>query len=139
MNSELVGLQYGFGIDENGVRPYDAALFTWCADFPDPASVLMPLYMSTGSGEGGSNFSAYENPEVDRLLNEQAVLSDDTERAKLMFSALDIINADAPAYVISYQNVLVGAKSSITQGIEELGGSWVWNMYVKNIKLARNS
>jgi peptide/nickel transport system substrate-binding protein len=136
---ELIGLQYGSNIDENGVRPYDAGFFTWYADFPDPAGVLIPLYMSAGSGEGGPNFSAYQNAEVDRLLNEQAVLGDNAERTKLMFAALDIINADAPSYIISYQNILVGAKNNITHGLKELGGSWVWNMYVKNIKLARNS
>jgi peptide/nickel transport system substrate-binding protein len=136
MNEQLVGIQLGSGIDENGVRPYDAGFFSWCADFPDPASVLVPLY--TNAGDGGSNFSAYENAEVDRLLTEQAGLTDNSERASLMFAALDIINADSPAYVISYQNVLVGAKNTITRGIKELGGSWMWNMYVKNIRLSRS-
>ncbi|MFV0466102.1 MAG: ABC transporter substrate-binding protein [Lachnospiraceae bacterium] len=98
-NDEVVSLQFGSGIDENGVRPYDIAIFEWSSDFPDPSGVLTPLYASTNGGDGGSNSSAYSNLEVDALLQAQAASSDEAERTELMIQALDIINAEAPYYI----------------------------------------
>lgn len=136
-NDEVVALQFGSGIDENGVRPYDIAIFEWSSDFPDPSGVLTPLYMSTNAGDGGSNSCAYQNSEVDELLLAQASSTDDAERTQLMFQALDIINDEVPNYIWTHQNWLFGVNDRITGGISQLTGSWFWNFYVKNITVAQ--
>lgn len=135
-NDEIVALQFGSGIDENGVRPYDIAIFEWSSDFPDPSGVLTPLYMSSNAGSGGSNSASYSNPEVDRLLSEQAASTDNTERTELLLQALDIINDEVPNYIWTHQNWLFGVSDRITGGVDQLTGIWFWNFYVKNITLA---
>ncbi|MDR3160614.1 MAG: ABC transporter substrate-binding protein [Spirochaetaceae bacterium] len=134
-NDEIVSLQFGAGIDANGIRPYDISVFEWSSDFPDPSGVLVPLYVSTNSGDGGSNSSAYTNAEVDSLLLRQAASIDPKERTALMLNALDIINAEAPYYIWTHQNWLVTVNNRITAGIDTLTGMWFWNTYAKNIKI----
>ncbi|NCB91989.1 MAG: ABC transporter substrate-binding protein [Clostridia bacterium] len=132
-NDEVVSLQFGSGIDENGVRPYDIGIFEWSSDFPDPSGVLTPLYMSTNAGDGGSNSCAYSNEEVDKLLADQAASTDNVERTDLMLQALDIINDEVPNYIWTHQNWMFGVNDRVTGGISQLTGSWFWNFYVKNI------
>ncbi len=134
-NDELVSLQFGSGIDANGVRPYDIAIFEWSSDFPDPSGVLTPLYFSTNGGDGGSNSSAYSNAEVDKLLLEQAASSNEKERTDLMLKALDIINDEVPYYIWTHQNWLFTTNNRIKAGVDNLTGTWFWNLYVKNIKV----
>lgn len=135
-NDEVVSLQFGSGIDANGVRPYDISIFEWSSDFPDPSGVLTPLYFSTNRGEGGSNSSAYVNTKVDDLLLQQAASSDEKERTELMLKALDIINDEVPYYIWTHQNWLFTVNNRITSGVDQLTGTWFWNLYVKNIKIS---
>ena len=135
-NDEVVSLQFGSGIDEDGVRPYDIGIFEWSSDFPDPSGALTPLYMSKNAGDGGSNSCAYSNDEVDELLSQQASSTDDAERTDLMLKALDIITDEVPNYVWTHQNWLFGINKRVTSGVSQLTGSWFWNFYVKNITLA---
>lgn len=130
-NDEAVSLQFGSGIVD-GVRPYDMGIFEWAADFPDPSGILTPLYMSTGAGEGGSNTAAYSNPEVDKLLQQQASSTDPKERTDLMLQAMDIINEEMPYVVYDYPNWLFTVSNRITGGMD-LTSMWSWNMFVKNI------
>lgn len=134
-NDEVVSLQFGSGIDQDGIRPYDIGIFEWSSDFPDPSGVLTPLYMSRNAGDGGSNSCAYSNEEVDELLSEQAASTDDKERTDLMLKALDIINDEVPNYIWTHQNWLFGVSDRITGGVSQLTGSWFWNFYVKNITI----
>ena len=132
-NDEVVSYQFGSGIDENGVRPYEFALFEWSSDFPDPSGVLTPLYASWNSGDGGSNSCAYSNEEVDSLLLAQAASTDEAERTSLMLQALDIINDEVPNYVYTHQNWLFTVNNRVTGGVANLTGTWFWNLFVKNI------
>jgi peptide/nickel transport system substrate-binding protein len=134
-NDEIVSLQFGSGINAQGVRPYDISIFEWSSDFPDPSGVLVPLYFSTNSGDGGSNSSAYSNAEVDSLLLKQAASTDSKERTALLNAALDIINSEAPYYIWTHQNWLFTVNNRITAGVDTLTGMWFWNTYIKNIKL----
>jgi ABC-type transport system substrate-binding protein len=136
-NDEIVSLQFGSGINAQGVRPYDISIFEWSSDFPDPSGVLVPLYMSTNTGDGGSNSSAYASAEVDDLLLRQAASTSSRERTELMHRALDIINADAPYYIWTHQNWLFTVSNRIASGVDTLTGMWFWNTYVKNITLVR--
>lgn len=132
-NDELVSQQFGSGIDANNVRPYDMALFEWSADFPDPAGNLTPLYYSANDGDGGSNSCAYENPDLDAILLQQAASTDDKERTQLMTQAIDIINENVPNYVYMHQNWLFTVNNRVTGGVDNLTGAWFWNFYVKNV------
>jgi peptide/nickel transport system substrate-binding protein len=134
-NDELINLQFGANIDDNGVRPYDIILAEWASDFPDPSGVMTPLYLSTGGGNGGSNASCYANARIDELLLAQAASIDPKERTDLMLQALDIINAEVPYYIWAHQNYLFTVNNRIKSGVSNLTGIWFWNIYVKNIEI----
>ncbi|MDR1412688.1 MAG: ABC transporter substrate-binding protein [Actinomycetes bacterium] len=133
-NVETVDYQFGKDI-KDGVRPYDMGIYEWFSDFPDPSGDLVPIYMSTNAGEGGSNTSAYDNKEVDKLLLQQAASIDEVERTKLMQDAISIIADEMPMYIMDHPNYLV----SKSDRVEELNFSpfWIWNFYVRDIKLAQ--
>ena len=66
----------------------------WQADYPDADNFLYILFHSTS---GGSNLTAYQNPEVDKNLDaSRAEYSNEEERQKLLKRAEEIIVDDAP-------------------------------------------
>ena len=66
---------------------YDIFVGSWGSDFPDPSGNLRPNFGSENIVAGGANASAYSNPDVDALLQEQNTLTDKAERAKLLIEA----------------------------------------------------
>lgn len=142
VNVELVKLssdehtkyQFGNVLDSAGNRDYDMILAGWEADYPDIAGNLEPLYASANAGEGGGNTAAYKNPEVDRLIEEQAANIDPAGRNDQVFKALDIITNDVPYIFIEYpvrQTVLNKKFTGFT-----MNASWLWNLNFKDIRSA---
>lgn len=75
----------------------DVACFKlgWQADYPDADSFLYSMYHS--SKQGISNFTAYHNPQVDKILDaSRAETKSLQERIKLLNRAEEIIVDDAP-------------------------------------------
>jgi len=129
-NDELITMQFGGTMDAEGLKDYDMGLFVWYADYPDTAGNLNPIFLSTNGGEGGSNTSSYNNPEVDSLLIAQSQSTDASERQKLMEQAMDIIMDEVPIFILDYPKMVI----SQNKGIENtcLNASYVWNLYAKN-------
>jgi peptide/nickel transport system substrate-binding protein/oligopeptide transport system substrate-binding protein len=71
---------------------------TWYADFPDPDNFLRPLFHSTGY----MNQFGYENPEVDRLLDQVWSETSYTTRNKLYHRIEAQILEDAPIIPTDY-------------------------------------
>lgn len=122
---ELTSLQFG------GDRKYDIILGRWGADFPDPAGNIVPIFGSANAGDGGSNFANYSNKEVDELLDRQATLSDDAERAELLINALKITSEEAPLIVVDYPKTLLAAGKTLAG--YSISPIWYWNFFVKDI------
>lgn len=129
---ELIALEFGDQVDENGQRPYDMALFEWEADWPDPSGNIMGIFNSAYLGEGGTNFPGYANEEVDALLNAQAVSMDPAQRTELLQQALTIIIDEAPVVPILYSNYLSAYNNKI-----ESFDFITWSNFVKDMKLAK--
>lgn len=68
--------------------------YGWSADYPEPDSILYPLF----SSKAGNLFS-YANPEVDSLLD-KAQAASDQERVALYREAERKITADAPVVLL---------------------------------------
>ncbi|MDR0720563.1 MAG: ABC transporter substrate-binding protein [Treponema sp.] len=96
--------QFGGVLDSEGKRDYDTLLGGWTADYPDIGGNIEPLYLGTEAGEGGLNTAAYVNQRVTALLQEENTLTDETERNKLIFQALDIITNEIPYLFVTYPN-----------------------------------
>lgn len=86
-----------------------ANIFWWGAD---PES-LFSLYHSSQI-EKGFNWCHYTNPEVDRLLEEGYIESDDAARMELYKQAQVLIMEDAPAIPVWGKRATMVGKKSIT-------------------------
>ena len=72
----------------------------WCADYPDPQNFLHVLFHS----ESAENRFAYENEQVDALLEEAAIESDPGRRASLYQEAEQAILDDWVAVPLRHSN-----------------------------------
>jgi ABC-type transport system substrate-binding protein len=70
----------------------------WIADFPDPDNFLRPLFHSTSP----LNRSGYNNPEVDRLLDEAWTETSYSARNKLYHEVEGIVLRDSPVIPITF-------------------------------------
>lgn len=66
--------------------------YAWYADFPDPDNFLFVLFHS----QGAHNNTNYNNPQVDRLLEEARSERDELQRLELYRKAEQLIMEDAP-------------------------------------------
>lgn len=130
-SDEFYTYQFGNVLDENGIRDYDALVATWGADYPDPSANLTPLYTTENIGAGGYNCASYENPEVDRLLEESKNCASDSERMDKLFEVCDIIIEDMPYYVYNYTKVFGVISNDWDGGDTNFGSAWDWNF--KNV------
>ncbi len=130
-SDEFYTYQFGNVLDENGIRDYDALVATWGADYPDPSANLTPLYTTENIGAGGYNCASYENPEVDRLLEESKSCASDSERMDKLFEVCDIIIEDMPYYVYNYTKVFGVISNDWDGGDTNFGSAWDWNF--KNV------
>ncbi len=76
---------------------FDAVLGAW-ATGPSPIDATLQNW--TRRGFGGGNPGRYDNPEVDRLLEQAAGARNRAEATRLLHSAIVLWNADAPAAVL---------------------------------------
>ena len=86
-----------------GTGHYDTAILSRGND-PSPSSGIAQSW--TRAGFGGSNFGHYYNPEFERLVDRAIAAPSRDEARRLWRSAMDLINADAPAvYLYSLENM----------------------------------
>ncbi|WGW11483.1 ABC transporter substrate-binding protein [Saxibacter everestensis] len=93
---EPVGLpsaKYGAFFSDPAAREgYGAFMTTNYMDVPDPLA-----YLRTIVGKDGSqNYSGYDNPEINKLLDEAAVITDDAERATKVAQIESLAINDVP-------------------------------------------
>ncbi|MDD2372228.1 MAG: ABC transporter substrate-binding protein [Syntrophomonadaceae bacterium] len=67
---------------------------SWYADYPDPDNFLYSMFHS--SKIGVSNYSAYHNPQVDKLLDSSRKQVNAEKRLEFLHQAEEIIVDDAP-------------------------------------------
>ncbi len=86
------------------------SLLGWYPDYIDPDNFLYPFLHSRANSWTGTGYS---NPEVDKLLEQAAVLVDKEERAKLYEKVQQILAEDCPfipllqgkLYIVTQKNV----------------------------------
>lgn len=131
---EMVTIQFGNKLDENGVKDYDMAIFEWQADFPDPAGNVRPILISTNAGPGGSNAASFKNDKLDELFNKENSSIDESERVELIKEYSKLVLDEAPLYVLGFANqtFAVSKRMSLT----DLSPLYVWNLTAKDFTLA---
>lgn len=115
-----------------GNKDYDMMMQTWGADFPDAVGNLQPVFHSSNSVDGGSNFSKYSNAEVDKYMEEQVALTDDKERTELMIKAQKIIAEDTPWIMIDHPKQMFVANTDVDG--YTMKPMWYWDSFLKDVK-----
>lgn len=93
----------------------------------DPDGLLRLLFHT----DGGQNSTAYSNPEVDRLLDEAAPMTDTAAAADIYYQVVQIIEEDAPYVFVCYpdelipHNASVGGVASYPDAIYRLKDYWI--------------
>ncbi len=93
--------------------------WTW---YPDPFFFLNKIFHSESIGSLG-NGQGYNNPEVDKLLDEALVITDQNERAELYKKAVKLIIADRPGIFYSNENVTWGVSPKVQGLVQRADGS----------------
>ncbi len=93
---------------------------------PDPDN----LKLRVGTG-GDINVMGYSNPEVDKLLEKAAKLTDKNERAKLYFKVQEILAQDLPIYPIAEVMYNYVHKDYVKGLPYQLPGVVAYNNYAK--------
>jgi peptide/nickel transport system substrate-binding protein/oligopeptide transport system substrate-binding protein len=96
-----------------GKRPGALYRYAWNADFPDPDNFLFPLFHS----QGPENHAHYNNPKVDRLLEQARSEGDYLKRIELYRQAEAMIMEDAPVVNLVYYT-FTALFQPYVQGIE---------------------
>jgi peptide/nickel transport system substrate-binding protein/oligopeptide transport system substrate-binding protein len=97
-------------------------IYAWYADFPDPDNFLGILFHS----QSKYNFTAYHNPEVDRLLDHARVERDYLKRMEMYRKIEEVVLEDAPIvpmvnhlFQMVYQPYVKGVE------VNALGGPYI--------------
>jgi peptide/nickel transport system substrate-binding protein len=125
--------QMGEVLDSDGKRDYDMLFGGWEADYPDLNGNIEIMYAAS-QVEGGYNAAAYENPEVERLIDAQRGTLDPARRFELQSQAMDTIIDEVPYIVFDYslrQSVLNKKYSGLA-----VSPAWLWVLPVQNVRRA---
>lgn len=112
----LTAMEWNAYREEVRLGNADAFWLSWGADYPDAENYLYPLFHSSMSG-GGGNETRYNNPEVDKLLEESHNILDTEERIKIYHEIEDIV-VDEAARAWIYVSVNWNLYKPEVKGIE---------------------
>ena len=99
---EIVQMPYADMITLQQAGDYEGIMnFQWGSDFPDAAGNLIPLFLSTNTPPQNNHFF-YNNPEVDKLLNDSEAELDTEKRTQMLKDAQKLISEDQPAIFLEH-------------------------------------
>ncbi|SEB84228.1 ABC transporter substrate-binding protein [Paenibacillus sp. GP183] len=113
--------------DNLNKRNFEAIVSTWSGR-PDPDQNIYD-YNRTG---GILNRSTYNNPQVDKLLDDARLQVDEGKRKAIYDSAMQIINVDLPYIFLYHPNNTLGYAKSVT------GFKYVSDGMVRAAELSKN-
>jgi peptide/nickel transport system substrate-binding protein/oligopeptide transport system substrate-binding protein len=126
ISADVVQLEFQDYINDITARKLPVLTLDWVADYPDPENFLRTLFYSTST----ENYIGYNNPEVDRLLDEAGAERDASKRGALYEEAQQKIIDDAvaiPVYDdVEYQVIKPYVHGLDVTSIGLLGLETVW-------------
>ncbi|HEX7103928.1 MAG TPA: peptide ABC transporter substrate-binding protein [Nitrolancea sp.] len=126
IKADVVQLEFKDYINDITARKLPVLTLDWVADYPDPENFLRTLFYSTST----ENYIGYNNPEVDKLLDEAGAERDTAKRNALYEEAQQKILDDAvviPVYDdVEYQVIKPYVHGLDVTSIGLLGLETVW-------------
>lgn len=99
------------------------AYFVWMTPVADPDGIY--AYFHSSNGLSGSNFTVYENPLVDELLERGRVTVDVDERVEIYHEIQRLIAEDVPRVFLAYPQSLMALRDRV-EGVE-VSDPWTWS------------
>ena len=100
---------------------YSFFQLSWRADYPDADDFLYSLYHSENIGV--TNYTGFQNPQVDALLTKARATEDEAERIRLQQQAEDIILDQAPQLWL-FQRTLLWLADEKLEGFRVNASGW---------------
>lgn len=126
IKADVVQLEFQDYINDITARKLPVLTLDWVADYPDPSDFLRTLFYSTST----ENYIGYNNPAVDKLLDQASAEQDATKRSALYEEAQQKIIDDAvviPVYDdVQYQVIKPYVHGLDVTSIGLLGLESVW-------------
>jgi peptide/nickel transport system substrate-binding protein len=128
---EIVQYPYADFITLQQAGDYEGFMnFQWGADFPDAAGNLLPLFLSTNVPPQNNHFY-YNNPEVDRLLNESESELDQEVRLGMLREVQKLISEDQPAIFLEHFKWFLPMSTTLTG--YTLSPLWYWDSFGRDL------
>lgn len=110
-DSDIFSYMFGYKVDENGERYYDAVGTYMMADYLDPMGMFYMMYSSNNVCEGGTNEALWSSTEADELLSKAILTNDDGEKMNYYTEAYKIYADECP-YLAMYSSSDIYALSN---------------------------
>ncbi len=107
----------------NKLGPDDEGLIIqlgWGADNPTLANMIAPLF-ATGAS---TNYTAYSNPEFDRLIAEGNAAADEATAIAKWQEAEKVLYADFPGHATQWRSYIGGFSENVSNVKVNAGGFW---------------
>ena len=128
---EIVQMPYADMITLQQAGDYEGMMnFQWGSDFPDAAGNLLPLFLST-SLPPQNNHYYYNNPEVDRLLNDSEKELDQEKRLEMLKQAQRLISDDQPGIFLEHFKWFLPMSTSLAG--YTLAPLWYWDSFGRDL------
>ncbi|SDA21778.1 peptide/nickel transport system substrate-binding protein [Ruminococcus sp. YE71] len=129
-HADLLTQRYG----GSETRTYELLYTAWGSDYPDPVGAIQPMFVSTNNGAGGSNWFEYNNPEFDKLMQQQSA-AEGEERDEIIKKSLTILSDEIPdvPVVSPYRNIAVNKRLDY-----KFSNMMLYNVHFKDVKKAKN-
>lgn len=113
IDAKVEQMEFGTYLDKTAQGEHDMFVLGWSNPTGDADYGMYALFHSSQKGNPG-NRTFYENPEVDKLLDEGRRESDPEKRIEIYNKIQEHLIEDAPMVYIHHQEYLLGVSNKIT-------------------------
>ncbi len=113
IDAEVEQMEFGAYLEKTAEGEHDIFVLGWSNATGDADYGMYALFHSSQKGDPG-NRTFYENPEVDKLLEEGRRESDPEKRIEIYNEVQEHLIDDAPMMYIHHQEYLLGISNQIT-------------------------
>lgn len=114
------------------IEDHDAFLYAWGSPYDADTALYSVFHSQEDSLEGGQNYNAYANEEVDRLLEEGRRETNDDKRREIYQEIQAIMADDQPYIFAAYKDGLYGLDKDLEgmsqRALGHHGAGFLWNV-----------
>ncbi|MDY0393594.1 ABC transporter substrate-binding protein [Virgibacillus halophilus] len=125
LNAKIESMEWGTFLETTRKGNYEMTFLGWANSTADGSELLYPNLHSDNID--ASNYSRYNNPEFDKLVDKSRESVDQDERAKELQEANLMVMKDAPWIVMEHGTVTAAYDESVKGLVVSPNGQWYLN------------